>query len=819
MAVVYLARQLDLDRNVALKELSAFHAGSREFAERFLRESRLAGSLSHPNIVTVHEYFEEAGIPHIAMEYVPGGSLRPRVGTLSLAQLVGVLEGILAALAYAEPSGIVHRDLKPENIMVTGDGRVKIADFGIAKATQGVGTAAFMTATGMTVGTPTYMAPEQAMAQEIGPWTDLYSVGVIAHEQIIGRAPFQDSEAPMVILMRHVNERIPSVAELKPNVDPALSDWVDRLLIKDHTERTSTAVQAWEELEEIVLRLVGPRWRREARLPERGPTRQTPAPLTPAPFESKSVKTPEPGPAAAPRSEFLTFDPGSPEAPVAADSSAIAPGPAVAQTDQTPAPSDSIVAPAGDVDASLEHAVEERRDVAEEEPAAIDGPPAATGAVAEPAGEVLLAPGEQTEPDDAESSFITFGAQSEPADQGAPGVAEPQAPPPGQPAAPHAPGETRAPVSATGAITPERARDEPVATAGPDLAAPRAPTPAGGASLTHAPSAARAPADSATAEAPPGRTRRGVSQALIAAGIASAAVAAVIGYVASSGGGGKSTSSARSLASTVSAGPLSLKIPATWQRIGTFSPPGSGFEHPLAVQQTAGSPVLAVEHMPEVSSPSLLPTSLVARVQGVSQEPVRLGGNVDFYRYRNVPPVGGGEPQTIYTTPTTAGAVVGVCEAPTAAAARAGAECERILGTLTVSSATFLPLGPLPGYATALNRAISAVKKESNTVGTQLKRASKASAQATAARRLAQIYDQSASAVRGASPGPLERSTNDAIAVALAQAASGYGRMAAAAKSGSNGGWSAGTGGVRAGLAKLQAAFASLRKLGFTVSS
>src|SRR5262249_29753072 len=116
MAIVYLARQRDLDRLVALKELSAFHAGSREFAQRFLRESRVAGSLSHPNIVTVHEYFEDRDIPHIAMEYVPAGSLRQWVGRLTLPQFAGVFEGILAGLAHAEQTGIVHRDLKPENI-------------------------------------------------------------------------------------------------------------------------------------------------------------------------------------------------------------------------------------------------------------------------------------------------------------------------------------------------------------------------------------------------------------------------------------------------------------------------------------------------------------------------------------------------------------------------------------------------------------------------------------------------------------------------------------------------------------------------------
>src|SRR6201986_1457648 len=112
-------------------------------AERFVRESRLAGSLNHPNIVTVLEYFEHDGVPYIAMEYVPGGSLRPHVGRLSLPQLIGVLEGVLSGLDHAGSAGIVHRDLKPENLMVTGEGRIKIADFGIAKATASAMGASF----------------------------------------------------------------------------------------------------------------------------------------------------------------------------------------------------------------------------------------------------------------------------------------------------------------------------------------------------------------------------------------------------------------------------------------------------------------------------------------------------------------------------------------------------------------------------------------------------------------------------------------------------------------------------------------------------
>ena len=135
MAMVYLARQTDLDRLVALKELGALHAADPPFAQRFLRESRLAGSLSHPNIVTVHDYFEHDGTPYIAMEYVERGSLRPYVGQHDARADRRRARGLLAGLAHAEQHGIVHRDLKPENVMVTADGRVKIADFGIAKAT------------------------------------------------------------------------------------------------------------------------------------------------------------------------------------------------------------------------------------------------------------------------------------------------------------------------------------------------------------------------------------------------------------------------------------------------------------------------------------------------------------------------------------------------------------------------------------------------------------------------------------------------------------------------------------------------------------
>jgi serine/threonine protein kinase len=335
MAVVYLARQLDLDRLVALKELAAFHAADPAFAQRFVRESRLAGSLVHPNVITVFDYFEHEGTPYIAMEYVERGSLRPYVGRMTPAQIGGVLEGLLAGLAAAEERTIVHRDLKPENLMVTSAGGVKIADFGIAKATQAADTGAFVTTTGMTVGTPPYMAPEQAMARDIGPWTDLYSVGCMAYELFTGKPPFHDTGEPMAILLRHITEALPPACDVA-DVDTDISDWIERLVAKTPGDRPPSALVAWEALEEIMIGKLGPRWRREARLPEppsRGgssslPTPSVPGPATPPPpsgpapvmegidMEGTGPDTPEslsaaetPAPAAADDSEYQTYLP------------------------------------------------------------------------------------------------------------------------------------------------------------------------------------------------------------------------------------------------------------------------------------------------------------------------------------------------------------------------------------------------------------------------------------------------------------------------------------------------------------------------------
>jgi serine/threonine protein kinase len=286
MAVVHLARQADLDRPVALKELAGLWATDPTATTRFLREARLGGSLNHPNIVVVHEYFEHGGVPYIAMEFLPRGPLRPLVGTLTDPQVVGVLDGILAGLSHADEHGIVHRDLKPENVMRTEDGRVKIADFGIATAYDELANAN-LTPLGEFVGAPGYVSPEQVLGKTATAASDLYAVGVIAFELFTGSVPFAERGAGGALLIAKVNERAPSLSSLRADLDKRLAEWVDRLLERDPGRRPTGPAVAREALEDAAERAFGSRWRREAVLPSGQPERMA----TPAAARHRFVST------------------------------------------------------------------------------------------------------------------------------------------------------------------------------------------------------------------------------------------------------------------------------------------------------------------------------------------------------------------------------------------------------------------------------------------------------------------------------------------------------------------------------------------------
>ena len=268
MASVHLARQPALDREVALKELHSVHVKDPAFAQRFLQESRVAGALNHASVVSVIEYFEHERVPFIAMEYLERGSLRPLVGRLTLAQVAGVLDSVLAGLGEAATQGIVHRDLKPENVLVTADGHAKIADFGIAKAIGQVCMTDFRTATGQIVGTPAYMAPEQVTGGEITTQVDLYATGLLAYELLAGRHPFHDTDAPMTLLMRQLNDEAAPLASVRPDLPPGVVAWVHAMLAKEPGARPDGAAHAWDRLEGAVSEELGPRWRRAATLTE-----------------------------------------------------------------------------------------------------------------------------------------------------------------------------------------------------------------------------------------------------------------------------------------------------------------------------------------------------------------------------------------------------------------------------------------------------------------------------------------------------------------------------------------------------------------------
>jgi Protein kinase domain len=269
MAVVYLAVQPGLDRRVALKELATFPADEPELAARFVHEARLAGSLTHPNIVTTHDFFVHDDRPYIAMEYVERGSLRPFARVLSLAQVGGVLEGTLSALAHAAGQSVVHRDVKPENVLVTSAGGVKLADFGIAKALNTVVTANVRTRRSTTIGTPAYMAPEQALSGEATARSDLYAVGVMAYEMVTGRLPFgTPGDTPMAILLGHMQGDFPPADLVEPTLDPRIARCIERLMAREPADRPQSPDEAWRELEDAFVAILGPFWRRDAALPE-----------------------------------------------------------------------------------------------------------------------------------------------------------------------------------------------------------------------------------------------------------------------------------------------------------------------------------------------------------------------------------------------------------------------------------------------------------------------------------------------------------------------------------------------------------------------
>ena len=236
MGVVYLARDLALERQVAIKVLPPQFATQPDLRDRFMRETRTSASLSHPNIVPIHAVEERQGLVYYVMGYVDGETLAQRVrrvGPLPVPDAVRVLQEVAWALSYAHGRGIIHRDVKPDNILVErATGRAFVLDFGIAR----VQTAVTMTSLGESLGTPHYMSPEQAAGERVDLRSDLYSLGVVAFYALTGKLPF-DAQGVQAILAMHITKPAPPIASVRPGLPPRLAEAVDRLLAKDPAER------------------------------------------------------------------------------------------------------------------------------------------------------------------------------------------------------------------------------------------------------------------------------------------------------------------------------------------------------------------------------------------------------------------------------------------------------------------------------------------------------------------------------------------------------------------------------------------------------
>ena len=258
MGAVYKGTHLMLGKPVAIKLINPELVTSADIVDRFQREARAAANLTHPNIVIVHDLGQTAeGELYIAMELVGGRSLKQVIkedGPMDPDRAVRQLKAMCSALALAHRNAVIHRDLKPQNIMVTEDSEgnevPKILDFGIAKTFEPDSTA--LTATGTVIGTPQYMSPEQAKGMEVDMRSDLYSLGIILYEMLVGKVPFDDNSVPAV-LVKHLSEMPAPPRQLRADLSPALEAVVLRTLEKDPENRYQSAEELSQGLEQALV--------------------------------------------------------------------------------------------------------------------------------------------------------------------------------------------------------------------------------------------------------------------------------------------------------------------------------------------------------------------------------------------------------------------------------------------------------------------------------------------------------------------------------------------------------------------------------------
>src|SRR6476646_4333202 len=246
MSTVYLARDTTLDRQVAVKVLHREMSEQEDQLQRFRQEARAVAKLSHPNVVAVIDAGEDGGHPYIVFEYVEGETLKQRIarlGSLDTQEALAYAIEIARGLSIAHGRNMVHRDIKPQNVLIDDEGRAKLTDFGISRQLEQAG----MTATGRVLGTTDYVAPEQAMGHGADPRSDIYSLGVVLSEMLVGQVPFH-ADSQVGVAMKHVNEELPDVQRRRPEVSAAVALVVERSTMKRPEQRYENVAEMIDDL-------------------------------------------------------------------------------------------------------------------------------------------------------------------------------------------------------------------------------------------------------------------------------------------------------------------------------------------------------------------------------------------------------------------------------------------------------------------------------------------------------------------------------------------------------------------------------------------
>jgi serine/threonine-protein kinase len=309
MGTVYRARQAVVHREVAIKIINVDLKGSEQFIKRFRREAEAIAALEHPHIIGIIDYGQQEDLTYLVMALKLGGSLADLIKKerLSSPEVYRIVSEIAQALDYAHLRGIIHRDLKPGNVLLDEERNTFLTDFGIARK---LGETK-LTAQGMVVGSPVYMAPEAWKGEEASAETDVYSLGVILFEMLTGQPPYVD-KAPARLMLRHISDPIPSVLALRPDLPPQIDTVMAQALAKERSQRFSSATALATLLRSafsMAPTKVAQRPQRPnedtAVLPKQSGARaSTPVPQpapTPTPQPRRVTPTPGPGPAPAPK--------------------------------------------------------------------------------------------------------------------------------------------------------------------------------------------------------------------------------------------------------------------------------------------------------------------------------------------------------------------------------------------------------------------------------------------------------------------------------------------------------------------------------------